>query len=140
MKLNIFEFQVSAATAAPIATASTAVQLTRTASNAASHSGSQEKVSRKFSNPHHISSSSPSPKLLPGRAASPGNLHRSSQPQPQQTSFDCEARHEEGNMKSLVMPEEHSHHSIHNNAVARASEVLVIIIFLSSILPPSSSY
>lgn len=85
-------------------------------------SGSQERVSRKFSNPHPPSSvTAPSPKLLPGRASSPATLTK----QPQVHPHLEESGYISSNaMKSLVMPEEHP--SLHStSAVARASEVLV---------------
>jgi hypothetical protein len=64
----------------------------------------------------------PSPKLLPGRASSPGTLTPPTKPPPQESQPEFSA----GAMKSLVMPEEH--HSLHSSsAVARASEVLVNI-------------
>jgi len=112
---------------------------TTTSSSTPSQAGSQERVSRKFSNPYHTSSTAQSPKLLPGRASSPGTLttvrlqqlqqQQLQQQHSHQTSFEASEsskdNHPSAAMKSLVMPEEHSHHSMHSSAVARASEVLV---------------
>jgi hypothetical protein len=114
-------------TAAASATATSAA-----ASTTNSQSGSQERVSRKFSNPYPPPSiTSPSPKLLPGRASSPlqqKHQQQQQQKQNQQQQQQLPVEHsidQTTEMKSLVMPEEHGHHSLHNNAVARASEVLV---------------
>jgi hypothetical protein len=136
-------YQVSAATASSpkSGSATSPTAATTTTSSTPSQAGSQERVSRKFSNPYHTSSTAPSPKLLPGRASSPGTLttvrlqqqqqqqqQQQLQQQSHQTSFETSESSKDNPsaaMKSLVMPEEHSHHSMHSSAVARASEVLV---------------
>jgi hypothetical protein len=129
---------VSTAVSPPPTTTTTAAA-SATATSAAvsttnSQSGSQERVSRKFSNPYPPPSiTSPSPKLLPGRASSPlqqkhQQKQQQQQKQNQQHQQQLPVEHSVDQiteMKSLVMPEEHGHHSLHNNAVARASEVLV---------------
>ena len=121
-KHQITSYQVSVANHPPAAAF---------AATTNSNCGSQERVSRKFSNPYPPSSvTSPSPKLLPGRASSPATLAK----QQQQPNFQAQTEQEQHltdltlAMKSLVMPDDH--HTLHSSAaVARASEVLVKLFF-----------
>ena len=135
-KHQITSYQVSTSNPpATFAPAFTAPTTTSTAATSPSFSsGSQERVSRKFSNPHPPSTiTAPSPKLLPGRASSPATLTK--QPQPLQPQLYLEEPNyvSSSAMKSLVMPEEHP--SLHSSsAVARASEVLVIQFLIFALL------